>query len=284
MDNIIMDRSEEIRYIISKHFSGLVFDEESHSYTYDNQKLLSTSYYIKQRFSNDFKAYEIATSLANSFKSKCPECKERDKYYYIYRWKHQGLEATSSGSRVHNYAEYNYPSFVDEPVCDQEQGVVDFYNNLDSKYVMLFLELKMFMKDYLKAGTADGIFLNTETNKIVILDYKTNNKNIHQCYNNSMLRGVFSDMSDCKLNQYAIQLNDYTNMIEMVTGYEVEERWIIHFSKSDIYSLDKGKDPNKYVIDDTIKPYVTEDLYKLYKIPNYTDRLKKDYELWKAGQ
>lgn len=73
-------------------------------------------------------------------------------------------------------------------------------------------------------------------------------------------------------------------MMEMVTGLEVEDKWIIHFSNKDIYSINMGKDPKKYIIDDSIKPIVTKERYKIYRIPDYTELLKKDYKLWITGQ
>lgn len=284
MHNIKVNRSDEIRAHIESCFDGLKFDEESHTYTYDGNKLTSTSQYIKERFSNPFKTYHIANIMYKKANKDCPQCKKRDPFYYIYRWKHISEEAVNAGSRVHNYAEFGYPLFLDPPTCEQEQGVIDFFNDLDNKYVVLFLELRMYMKDYLKAGTADGILLNTETNKIIIIDYKTNAKNIHQCYKENRLRGCFSHLYDCDLNKYSIQLNDYHNMMEMVTGLEVEDKWIIHFSNKDIYSINMGKDPKKYIIDDSIKPIVTKERYKIYRIPDYTELLKKDYKLWITGQ
>jgi len=284
MHNIKINRTPSITDHISKCFDGLQFDEESHTYTYNKKKLISTSTYIKKRFANKFKAYYLAKIMAKNHNRKCPQCKERDPFYYIYRWKHESEQSINAGSRVHNYAEFGYPLFLDPPVCEQEKGVIDFFSDLPKKYSVLFLELRMYMKDYLKAGTADGILLNKETNKIVIIDYKTNTKNLHQCYKGGKLRGCFSHLYDCDLNKYCIQLNDYHNMIEMVTGIEVEEKWIIHFSTSDIYLYDLGKDSDKYIIDDTMKPYIVKPRYKIYQIPDYTELLKKDYDLWITGQ
>ena len=170
MLNIKKNKIFSVKEYISSKFSDLKFDEESHTYTLKGKKLTSTSTYIKKRFTNKFEGYRIAKAMADSFNKNNPDATQRDPFYYLYRWKQISTASTETGSRVHNYAEFNYPHFYDSPSCIQEQGVYDFYNDLDSKYVVLFMELKMYNEKYLKAGTADIIFYNTETNKIIIGD------------------------------------------------------------------------------------------------------------------
>jgi CDP-glycerol glycerophosphotransferase (TagB/SpsB family) len=79
-----------------------------------------------------------------------------------------GDEAATIGSRIHHFAEA-FPYF-ETPICNKEQGIVDFFNNLDEKYIVLHSEFRMYDEEYSKAGTCDAILLNTETDKLVIID------------------------------------------------------------------------------------------------------------------
>lgn len=263
---------------ISNTFCDLEFEEESHSYTLDGQKLISTSKFISKFYTEPFDAFNIAKAMADSYNKKSPT-RKRDAFYYIYRWNQIKETATNSGSRVHNYAEYNYPEFYDAPICKQEQGVIDFFNDLPDNYVVLFMELKMYIREYKKAGTADLILYNTETDNIVISDYKTNKVNMHQYYNGKTLKGSFSHLPSCALNKYSIQFSDYQNMIEMNTRFKVEDRWLIHLSDNDINEIDMGKDPNKYDLDLSLLPKKETNTYRVYSTPDYTDILKQDYKL-----
>lgn len=278
MLNIKVNNSLRVKQALESAFSGLSFDEASHTYKLKGQKLISTSKWLKQYYES-FNTYEIAKAKANKFnKENCNDA-QIDHFYYIYRWKQISEAATNTGTRVHNYAEYNYPLFSDTPYCEQEQGVVDFYKDLDSKYEVVFLELKMFIEKYGKAGTADIILYNNDTGNILLADWKTNQKNILQHYKGKTMLKQFSHLTDCALNKYSLQLSDYQNMIEMNTGLKVEDRWIIHLSSSDYTQKDYSKrNDDNYHIDTSNPPFIEKSLYKVYRTKDYTKELMLDYE------
>jgi hypothetical protein len=276
MINCTISDIDLIKNQIKTAFKGLAFDEESHTYTLNGNKLVSTTTYLTN-FYTKFTAYHMAKAMADSFKKKNRNCRSRDYSYYIYRWKMISDAATSSGSRVHNYAEFNYPDWIDPPSCDQEQGVIDFFDDLDSKYVVLFLELKMYLEKYNKAGTADVTLYNLESGNIVIADYKTNQSNLHQYYTNNQMKRSFKHISPCDLNKYSLQLSDYQNMIEMNTDFKVEDRWVIHLSKSKYDQFDRNKSKPKYDLDLSNPPKLIKDNYKLYSLVDYSKELREEY-------
>jgi hypothetical protein len=277
MLTIKIDNITRIRQEINACFNNLKFDEESHSYTLNNKKLISTTTYLK-RFSSEFEPYLTAKRMADSYNKKRIATPERSYTYYLYRWKHISEAATNMGSAVHNYAEYNYPDFIDSPSNKQEQGVIDFFNDLDSKYVVLFLELRMYIEKYLKAGTADIILYNKDTGNIVIADWKTNGSNLHQVYNTRKLKEPFSDLWECDLNKYSLQLSDYKNMIELNTNYKVEDMWIIHLDQMPINQLSMGKSEEKFTLDLSNEPISVKQNYKLYSVKDYSKELLTNYE------
>jgi hypothetical protein len=166
---------KEIKLNIKNTFKGLVFVEDIHKYYYKNIELLGTTTFLK-RFSEPFDEKKFSKILEENtnrkIKLRNSKSTLRTTEYYLERWKSINSESILSGHRVHTYAEINYPDFLDEPYDEQEAGVVEFYKNLPNNYIVLFLELRMFSKKYKRAGTADIILYNKNTNKIIIGDYK----------------------------------------------------------------------------------------------------------------
>lgn len=274
---------EIIKEKISNSFLGLVFDEPSHSYTLDGNNLTSTTTFLK-RYSTPFSGYNIAKAMAKKHNRERTTSKPKDEYYYLYRWKMQSTSATNYGTVVHNYAEFNYPDFIDPPSCRKEQGVVDFFSDLEDNYVVLFLELKMYIKEYNKAGTADLILYNKETDKIIIGDWKMNDKSLHQYYNNNTLLEPFHKLTDCSLNKYSLQLSEYKNMIQLNTEYEVEDLWLIHLNTNPYDSFDYNKGRPKYELDLSNPPVIIKDNYKLYKLKDYSKELLNEYKKINDGE
>jgi hypothetical protein len=266
---------------LANAFLGLNFNEEKHHYSYKGRTFLSTSSYIK-RFYQPFNSVFMAQKVAEKYNRINPG-ENRSAKYYLERWELMAQQATTSGHRVHAYLELNYPEFYEPPSCEQELGGIHFYDDLPDKYEVIFLELRMMLKQYRRSGTADIIILNKETGNIIIADWKTNKRNLLQYYNNQKLKTPFNNLKATALNKYSLQLSDYQNMIELNTKYKVEARWIIHLSDNDHKKLDLSKrgEPDKYQIDN-IEPDYIGNGYKLYKLKDYSKIIRKDYDILAA--
>jgi hypothetical protein len=274
------DDIRTIRKDINGAFSGLHFDEKSHTYQVDGKFLISSTTFVKE-FTEPFDSSYMSRVMCKLYNDhpKRVYTKKRSTRYYRKRWRNFADAATNRGTRVHDYVEWNYPDFIDEPACEQEMGVVEFFSHLPSHYSPIAIEIRMFNKKYSKAGTADFLLVNRKTGKLVILDWKTGNKNVLQYYNNKKLKAPFKDRYATGLNKYTIQLCDYQNMIEMATHYEVEERWIVHLLQNDWTKLDFGKrnQPDKYKIDN-VTPYKVGEYYRWYKLDDISEKLLPEYE------
>lgn len=265
-----MKKINEIKKEIESSFLGLKFDEESHTYTFNKQKLTSTSSYIS-KFSESFDSYWASEAKAKKILNNNPTDRRTSKYYRA-RWNYIRDESTNMGSRIHMFAEC-YPNF-DTPMCEREQGVIDFFNWIPDNYKLLFSELQVYDKEYLRAGTMDGLLINENTGKLVIFDFKTNKRNILEYYSSKKLKEPFKNLFATNLNKYSIQLSDYQNILERNTEYEIEERWVVwlkpgRFDKkcsdrNDSYKLDK------------INPTVKRKNFKLFKVKDYTKEIEKD--------
>lgn len=263
---------ESIKLKIRNSFAGIRFVKDTHQYVYNSYILESSSSYRKE-FENGFETYFSAESKYKANVKINPDTK-RTAAYYRERWDLLGQEARIRGTRVHLFSE-TYPDF-DEPSCDKERGVVEFFEKLDPKYVLIFQELIMFDSEYYKAGTADLIFLNTETGNIVIGDWKTNDKSIFENYKGKKLKGNFAGYIDTSYNKYSMQLSHYQYMLEKATELVVEDRWLIWLATSSCKkdtSIPKNKDYKYQKVDAIGKGK----FHRVYSCRNLTDKISKSF-------
>jgi len=259
---------EEIKLKIRNAFANIKFEESTHTYTCDGYILESSSAFRSQ-FEEEFKTDFSALSKYKSNVKKNPSTKKNTEYYKR-RWDLIALEAVTMGKRVHAFAE-TYPDF-DEPICNKEKGVVEFFNNLEEEYELIYQELAMYDMEFYKAGTADLIFLNKKTGKIIIGDWKSNNKSIFECYNNKKLKGNFKSYASTSYNKYSMQLSHYQYILEKYTGLEVEDRWLIWLSTG---SKKKKESRYKY---QKVNPCKKGDYYRVYSCRNFVSKLAKSLE------
>lgn len=226
---------------IENYFSKLHFNEEKHLYTVDGKILPSVSKLI-DNFVEKFKSKEISNSI--SIRTGVPQ---KD---ILKEWKDIADEACDRGHRVHNFGElYPYDKTL-KPSCNQEKAVVKFWNDLPPHIVPVKMELRMYHKALHFAGTADIILYNTITKEYIIADYKTN-KDLFKNFKEKKLLGIFSNLLDCPLNKYQIQLSFYQILLEQL-GFKVSQRKIIWLLKTGEYQLYDTEDLtpklNQYLI------------------------------------
>jgi len=262
---------ERIKNKINKAFSGLAFDEESHTYMVNGKQLISVTTYLK-RFSDSFNSY-FASEAKGKKMIRLNSTDKRTGQYYRQRWKFIRDEAAFMGSRVHLFAE-TAPHF-DTPIDWREQAVLDFYEWLPAKYEVLFLELRVYDEDTVHAGTVDGLALNTETDKLVIFDWKTNKRNINELYKNKNFKGAFKHLKATSLNKFSIQLSDYSHVITKNTGYEFEDRWVIWLRDTPVNKKDSDRNSDYTV--KRVKPDVDQPNFKIYKVKDYTKEIALSY-------
>ena len=257
-----------IKQEVRNAFSNIRFNKENHQYIYQGVILESSSAF-RSEFENSFEAYFSAESKYKSNLKHNPETK-RTAAYYRERWDLLGQEARTRGTRVHLFSE-TYPDF-EEPSCPKERGVVEFFEQLDPKYILLFQELIMFDAEFYKAGTADMIFLNTETGNLVIGDWKTNDKSVFECYKGKSLRGEFKVYKDTGYNKYSMQMSHYQYILEKCTRFKVEDRWLIWLSTSS-----KKKDHKDYSYQ-KINAILKGKCFRSYSCRNMTEKIANSLE------
>jgi hypothetical protein len=261
---------EKIKQTLTKAFNKIIFDEANHKYYVDGIELISTTTSLKI-FSEEFDTERMAELSAQKYNKNNPNKPKKTAAWFKKEWRKKQKDASTKGTRVHFYAE-QYPNLV-EPICDQERGVEEWFKTLDKKYVVLFCEFRMYNLDIKKAGTADLILLNTETGKLIIGDWKTNDTNIFQVYAKKKMKAPFEKLFDNSYNKYCLQLSLYQLMIESNTPYEIEDRWLIWLRQGNYHNLDQEKDPKYYTIE-SVNCDNEKDYFKQFNLPTYKDILK----------
>ena len=204
----------------------LRFEPEVHKYYLDVFELTSVTTHI-DKYRQEFKTNKIANSLCSKFNDKYNlnnKYNQRKPEYYIELWRAKREYAAARGTMIHLYAE-SYPYFDDIKIKEHEY-VHNFFNDLDDKYVYVGSEIRTYSTSLKLAGTIDLILYNTETNKFVISDWKSN----EDIYKNEsgFLNEPFNEIRNTKLNSYMLQLNYYKYCIEeLFDDIKIEELWVI---------------------------------------------------------
>jgi len=213
-------------------FKDLRFNEEYHHYFVNGKQIkLSVSGIIK-KFVVPFDTKKVSkiVSLKRGI-SQTEVLKE---------WEEIKNKACNQGTEVHLFGEL-YPFNRNlKPTNGFEEAIVNFWNDLPPYVIPVFVELKMYHKEYMFAGTADIILYNTITNTYSIGDYKTN-KDLFKNYRKQKMLKPFDDLLDCPYNKYQLQLSFYQILFEQL-GFKVSSRKIIWLRPNGRYKLYDTKD------------------------------------------
>ena len=98
-------------------------------------------------------------------------------------------------------------------------------------------------------GQIDGLFRNTKTGKLALIDYK-NDKEIKYENKYNKFQAPIAHLDDCNYNKYCLQVSMYKKIFEEETGLEIPEIKIIWFNKdSEDYEIIEPKILTKEIED-----------------------------------
>jgi len=238
----------ELRLNIKQYFNALTFIEETHKYFVDGKQLKFSVSGLIHKYEHDNDWDKILKDCA-ARKGVTPEEEKA-------RWDKEAEIGCELGTETHLFAEKYAEDRTLEPTTGHQKAVVNFWNDLPDFIIPLCLELQMYHKEYMFAGTADLIFYNTQTNQIIIGDYKTN-KDLFKNFKMQKMKGPFSHLVDCPYNHYKLQLSYYQILLEQFlegTDIEVIGRKLIYL-KADA-------------------------TYEMYDLDDYTDVLRNELKLY----
>lgn len=234
---------ENLKKDITQFFKGLTFNDAAHKYYVDGKPLdISVSGKIKKFkpvFNSVQKAKEMEEKYGTPYQS------------YLNEWKEKADKACERGNQAHLFGEMYAMNRNVRPQSELDIAIMKFWQDLPPHIVPAFVELQMFHKEYLYAGTSDILLYNILSGKYIIADYKTN-QDLFKNFKGQTMLGPFSYLLDQPYNHYQVQLSYYQILFEQL-GLEVSHRKIIWLQDKEGVG--------------TYKVYDTEDL---------TDILKKE--------
>lgn len=236
-------------------FNDVKFYDEPHKYYIDNTELISVTTLI-HKYQNDFDVDYWSEYKASQFNVTQDEIKRA--------WNFINKKGTLKGSLIHSYAEnlfqnkiYEYPTdlvlntFGFDPIKKEyditKKYIDNFYRDTFDKLIPIKTEIVLCDKDYKIGGMIDILFYNKKMNEFQIWDYKTNKDFTYENKRNNLLFEL-SDLEDCDLEIYSLQLSLYKYLIEKNTSIKLGGSYLIWMShNNDNYKIIKTKDRTEYI-------------------------------------
>lgn len=233
---------EELKQKILDFFKDLTFSEEGHKYYVNVDIPLKTSVsgLIKQyKYPTNWKEVLEKTALRHG---KTEEEVSRE-------WNAEAEKGCARGNKAHLFGEVYAIDRSIEAETGLDKAIENFWNDLPEYIVPFLLEIRMYHKEYMFAGTADILLYDTRNGKLYIADYKTN-KDLFKNFNGQRMVGPFSHLLCNPFNHYQLQLSYYQVLIEQIPGIKISGRKLIWLK--------------------------TDGTYLLYNLDDYTDVLKNE--------
>lgn len=236
-------------------FNDVKFYDEPHKYYIDNTELISVTTLI-HKYQNDFDIDYWSEYKASQYNVTQDEIKRA--------WNFINKKGTLKGSLIHSYAEnlfqnkiYEYPTdlvlktFGFDPIKKEyditKKYIDNFYRDTFDKLIPIKTEIVLCDKDYKIGGMIDILFYNKKMNEFQIWDYKTNKDFTYENKRNNLLFEL-SDLEDCDLEIYSLQLSLYKYLIEKNTSIKLGGSYLIWMShNNDNYKIIKTKDRTEYI-------------------------------------
>lgn len=228
---------EQIKKNIKDTFSALTFKDFGHKYYIEDKPLDKSVSTLIKDFCLPFNEDE-----KSAFMAKRDGTNQQD---LLNAWHEKRDRRIAIGKQSHLFGEL-YPFNPGlRPQSQYELAIMKFWNSLPDFVVPVLVEQPMYHKSLFYAGTPDGILLNTQTGKLIIIDYKTN-EDLFKNFAGQKLLGVFSYLLDTPYNKYQIQLSYYKILLEQ-TGYEVSTTKIIWIKEDGTFTVYDTDDLTQYL-------------------------------------
>lgn len=228
---------EEIKKELKLFFKGLTFEEHQHKYRLGDKLITKSVSTLIKDFCVPFDEDTISRN-----KSEREGGTQQD---YLNEWHDKRDKSIFTGKQAHLFGELYTFNRALRPKSNFDLAIMKFWKDLPSYVIPLVVELPMYHKTKFYAGTPDCILLNTETNNLIIIDYKTN-IDLYKNFKGKKLTERFSSYLDNPFNKYQIQLSYYKILLEQ-TGYFVSTTKIIWLKPDGNYELFDTKDLTQYL-------------------------------------
>lgn len=234
---------------IKKSFSGVIFDDPTHTYKIGS-KLLISSTQVKSLFKKPFDSGFWA-----EFKAKEYGVNVSDIYNI---WEEEKNTGIFRGNVVHDFNElfaankiYSIPKYqtvkhiislggydkVNKEFKTLKKFILNFYKD-HPHLIHVFSELVIGDKKSGIGGMIDRLAWDQMLGGWVIYDWKSDKEFETSNKYKQTFKDPISHLDDCELYGYSIQLNIYKFIFELVTGIEIKGLKVVWFNvKNDNYKV-----------------------------------------------
>lgn len=186
------------------------FDEPTHKYTLDGKKLISATTFI-DLFATKFDSTgEILT--------KCAIKEGVSEKVLKKRWNDKRDKAARIGTKIHSCIEYYLNTGKIKK--NKYSEIVKHFSQYKFQG-KLFSEIRIWDADLGICGTAD--LLEVLSNKIIIRDFKSNEKKPTDYSFGKYMKYPISHLPDSKITKYELQISLYLYILSSKYGYEIGE-------------------------------------------------------------
>jgi hypothetical protein len=229
-------------------FNNIVYHDEPHKYYIDGEQMISTTTLI-HKYSEPFDSDNIAPGSGKKWASKWEGSMEFDREFVQDVWKWLNVHATTEGSILHDYIENRFnnkvfPFPIDRVIKEFGynaiektypilQGYADnFFNDCQDKLIPVKAELVIGDKELGLCGMVDMLFWNETAQEYQIWDWKTNTKLRDRNEWGTTFTGILSELDDCEMETYSLQLSTYRYIIEKNTNIKLGDSYIVWFNEN----------------------------------------------------
>ena len=229
---------------LAKQFSGIKFVPDTHQYFLDGEEYISVSS-LMEKFIKPFDRETISKKVADRNGLSQIEVKTL--------WDIRRDFSTVKGTEFHLYVEkYLQENRCLETITPIENEIKQFHQFWDEKakkkYDVLEVELVLYDRELKFAGTLDCLLRNKESNKVYIIDWKTNQEIKRENKFENFLFPI-EHLEASNFNRYSLQTGFYRYMLEKYTDIQVAGSHLVHFydsKKAEVIScLDFSKEIEK---------------------------------------
>lgn len=236
---------QEIKDKINNELSSKIsFVEDTHTYYYGDVVVPSVS-----EMTHRYKPVTSEMMAENCVARWKTENNRSYKYYGMSKdeilemWEAKSKVSCDFGTKVHSFGEgmfyyktgqydkipedvkHKFATGVPVPENGHEAAVVTFWNSINSDFVPVLAETRVFNdKGEKYAGTFDILFKYKDQG-LAIFDYKTN-EDLYKCFKESRLLPPFESFYDMDISYYTLQLSHYQIPLENI-GLPVVGRYIL---------------------------------------------------------
>ena len=185
-----------------------------------------------------FEKEKIAKALTN----RVPKYQHLTWEELVQEWEDAKNHGTAVHKELEDYLRYGQTLSLDKAISGKEcyeYEIKDFGDKVFPEVIVYSKELKV-------AGTVDLLVYNSDSNECHIFDWKTSKK-IDRKGKKRAITSACSNLSDCRYDQYSLQLSIYSYLLEKYHNIIVNEHYMVHLMDDD-YDLIAGQNLQSNVV------------------------------------